>query len=474
MTITKSSVAVPDHIRDLFPIHFEPFEDYLIRDESPSFPMTWCFEWRFEGQVRRAEFELAFWEMLINEPLFWAKAEKRKGRFCWVESPHPPTMAWNDKRGEAFPDHQPQSTGIIPVDIHGGPVLRVEVDQYDQQLVLRAFAHHAATDGMGMTFFMANWLSRYANLIGDVDGVRPFSPAPSRIADRGKLNIVLPEKISFFTILRSFAKETAGWLMRRPFNLEKTVPRSPRERKQGESAGTNDVPIQLWRPLSRDFLAAYRQKAQTWGVSMNSLFVSDLFCFLKQRNQKLAIKHFTRKYLRVLIPVNLRNDFHHDIPASNILGYVFLDRLPAGCSGEKEFAEQVDREMKFIRKWSVGAMFLDGVRFFRRIPFALSYLASPRFCHSTIVFSNLGNCCSALPQERFRKEKTVRVDGLVLKHVIGSPPVRPHTPFTFGLIACGRETALIMTTRRSCYENKEAERFMNGFITFLERDVLQT
>jgi len=456
-------ISLPLNVRNLFPIPLEPFEEYLLRDESRQFPMTWVYEWRFEGRVQREYFEKAFQEAILYEPLLWARVCKKRGRYFWVLSDHPPEWQWNDHSGEVCESGDSGIIPVIPMNVMRGPVMRLEVDCYDNLLVVRCHVHHAAADGLGVARFTANWLALYANLLGDTDDdIKPFFAQPERITDRGRLNITQPEPVPFFAAVRSLVREVILWFKRRPACLERTP-----IKKNTSNNDPTEASVQLWRQLPPELGLAYREQAKSLGVSVNSLFLGDMFLFLKTWFAGNFIPLKKRRFFRILVPVNMRNEYHDNIPAANIMGYVFLDRSPDQCVNDKEFVEIIDRDIKYIRDWSIGSMFLSGVRFFRRIPFALSRLASPRFCHSTTVVSNLGAFALALPQERFRREKTIRVPGLELKQLIGAPPVRPHTPLSSGIITCGDRILITMSSERKYYEHGMAVRFLNGYVDFL-------
>ena len=464
--------SLPSNIQTLFPIPLEPFEEYLLRDESRHFPMTWVYEWRFEGCAQRDFLEKAFREVVLYEPLLWAKVCKKRGRFYWELSEKPPRWEWHDHPGKTCDLGDSGIVNIVPVNVMHGPVMRVDVDCYDNALIIRCHVHHVVSDGLGIAKLVANWLALYANMLGDTDdGLKPFFCHPERVTERGQLNVTLPEPVSFSTAVRSLVREVVNWFRRRPVCLERT----PIDKANDgfSNTETGELFPCLWRQLSPELGLAFRNRAKSLGLSVNSLFLGDVFLFLKKWSAEISLPQNKRRFFRILIPINMRNDFHKDIPASNILGYVFLDRSPEQCVNDKNFMATIDRDIQFIRDWSIGTMFLDGVRFFQRIPFALAYLASPRFCHSTTVVSNLGAFALALPQERFRREKTIRVPGLELKQLIGAPPVRPHTPITIGIITCGDRIFVNMTTEADYYRQGTADKFFNDCVDFLEQQTME-
>ncbi|MDR1385050.1 MAG: hypothetical protein LBJ67_14550 [Planctomycetaceae bacterium] len=448
----------------VFPLPLEPFEEYLLRDESPYYSMTWGYEWYFEGQVEQNAFEQSFRETLEHEPLLQAQIETRRGKFYWVPSPKPPEWIWNDYRGQTFALADSGKMKIVRLDVQKSSAMRIEADRYDNALVLRIYVHHSVADGIGVACFAANWFSRYANLLGDTDGVQPFPPEKNRIKERGQLHITLPEPVPFSQLMKSLLVEVIKWFWRRPFSLKR------KQRSASQTSSLQDLtPIQCWQSISPEMFAVYRAKAKSQNVSTNSLLLRDMFLFLRQWADEEQPESSAGKYFRILAPINMRNEFHKTIPAANILGYVFLDRAPQDCVADKKFLETIHQDMKHILYWSIGTMFLDGVRFFQKIPFALRFLASQRFCHSTTVLSNPGSFCLGLPQERFRNEKTIRVADLTLRQLVGAPPVRPHTPVAFGLISCADQMTVTMNCERSYFDSQQAERFFDGFIEFLQQ-----
>ncbi|MDR1491523.1 MAG: hypothetical protein LBT05_02200 [Planctomycetaceae bacterium] len=449
----------------IFPLPLEPFEEYLLRDESPYYSMTWGYEWHFKGQVDKNALEQAFRETLEQEPLLQSQIETRRGKSYWIPSQQPPEWIWNDYRGQTFAFAHSGKMKVVRLDVQKGSAMRIEADCYDAAFILRIYVHHSVADGIGIANFAANWFSRYANLLGDTDGVQPFPPQKERIKERGRLHITLPEPVPFSRQLKSLVVEASKWFWRRPFSLKRN-----RVSAQTHSVAFQDLtPIPCWRDISSEVFAAYRAKAKSRNVSVNSLLLRDMFLFLRQWADKERPETSAGKYFRILTPINMRNEFHKTIPTSNILGYVFLDRKPQDCNADSKFLETIHQDMKRILSWSIGAMFLDGVRFFRKIPFALGFLASRRFCHSTTVLSNPGLFCLGLPQERFQKEKTIRVADLTLWRLVGAPPVRPHTPASFGFISCADQTTITMNCERSYFESQQAEQFLDGFIEFLQQ-----
>jgi hypothetical protein len=81
--------------------------------------------------------------------------------------------------------------------------------------------------------------------------------------------------------------------------------------------------------------------------------------------------------------------------------------------------------------------------------------------------------CLGLPQERFRKEKTIRVADLTLRQLVGAPPVRPHTPVSLGFVSCGQQLVVAMNSQCHYYQSGIADRFLDGFIKFIEHTAFE-
>ncbi len=61
----------------VFPLHLTPFENYMVADDRPEYPMTFIVEFEFDGQLDPPAFEAAIDDALQRHPLLRASSNPR-------------------------------------------------------------------------------------------------------------------------------------------------------------------------------------------------------------------------------------------------------------------------------------------------------------------------------------------------------------------------------------------------------------
>ena len=456
---------------EIFPLRLSPFEEYFFVDHRPRLPMNESLVGFFSGQVDFSRLSDAFRRAAAWEPLLFATVHKSWGRFFWsppVSRPEPTLTS-----SETSQPIRTMTSGTLPldrIDLSRELPARFHVVLGPDGFLLHISVHHALADGIGLIRFLGNWFAFYAaSLRGEPDPV-PYWCEPALLKERENFHIELPEKIPFWSGLWYSLTETSRWFFCRPMNLRPVFERLKNAKKgaalsesgkllfpptpsDGRDAQAVDA-VMYWQTISAETVTRYTQNAKQNGVSVNSLLTRDLFVGLarwRERIESASEKKKTAKLrLRFLIPTNMRNAHHEKMPLCNMIGYAFLDRFCGECDRSESFLRGIDAQMREIRRWSIGQSFLDGVRFVRRFPGALRFLTSRRFCHATVVFSNTGILARMAEQPEFRAASTIFVpDGPELIRLVGSPPVRPNTPVSVGVIAHHGEMVLTFCVDQS-------------------------
>lgn len=340
--------------------------------------------------------------------------------------------------------------------------IRVRVERGNGEFAIFVSIHHAVTDGIGITRFMGSWFAVYRRFRAGRNDVADILPDPALFSARENLHFTPPEPVSFWNLVRGTATEIYKWFRRRPIPLTPLARLTPASESRrpipkndvafetlNQTVAANSppspLPVLYWMILPAAYIQYYKQHSKAEKQSVNTLILTDFYFALQQWTQKRrGDKPFGKnRYFRILIPTSLRRPEHARLPMANLLGYVFLDYPPKNSEMKQDITRQTGDMISFVQKWASGAIFLEGVRFFRRIPFLLFLITSRLFCHCSIVFSNPGMICRFLEQPEFQEKKTIRIDGeLELIHIIGVPPVRQNTPVSIGVVSCGDETAL--------------------------------
>jgi hypothetical protein len=140
-----------------------------------------------------------------------------------------------------------------------------------------------------------------------------------------------------------------------------------------------------------------------------------------------------RRWLRVLVPTDLRTRRDAELGAANILGYAFLDRRAHACGDASALLTSVSQEMRGVRLARVGHWILDGLAALDRIPGLLRLFLRPRVTLATVVFSNIGRVGVRVPGTQRDGPDEVAARCPVPLRVVGAGPLRPGTRAFFFL-----------------------------------------
>lgn len=440
-----------------FPLRLTPFERYMLVDERRGYAMTFIIDFVFAGNVDTEKFELAAQNALVLNPLLSARLHKRARLGFWKAGPAPtPAVMWVERT---------ELSHLIRrnIDLTKESPFQIRAAHVKDGLILQTATHHAVADGIGVVQFVAQLVKEYHRLmdIGANAGRRNGTGSDAqKLGGRGDFEVHLPKPISRWAILRFAAGEAVRLFSRRVRRLESS---SPMDRGDAQCMRTVRLPRSLGRSL--------QTFAKARGVSINDVVVAALFSAIRKwtnqaerRRGDASTVRSTRRWIRFVMPVNLRGRKDRRMPAANMIGYAFLDRRESDCGNGDSLLAGVAEEIDQIRRWSMAITFLDGVRLLDRVPGAL-YLATRWMQNSaTIVCSNLGDL-----QRMFRRQLGLDAEkALELRSVAGAAPVRPGTAAALGIGQVGEEICLTLsrdTKRLSIKETDDLLRMLVDCIT---------
>lgn len=140
----------------------------------------------------------------------------------------------------------------------------------------------------------------------------------------------------------------------------------------------------------------------------------------------------------MLVPINIRTDFHRTIPCANIVGYIFSDRRPVDCDRSEPFIQSIQKNIVKCKNFNSGSTFIKAIKVLGKIPGFMSMMTSDNKCHCSVILSTVGNICKSCQQEDYRQNDDIRIEHdqypLQLFRMLGAPPTRPHTPISIGVM----------------------------------------
>jgi NRPS condensation-like uncharacterized protein len=402
-----------------FPLPLSPFEEYMVKDDRPAYPMLFFVRLRFQGRIEREVFEQALRTAIDRHPLLSARIQRvGRNRHQWVlmrDTSLP--ITWSAPvNASGYP-----LTGRV--DLYMGIGLHVFViDNGDNQdLVLRI--HHACADGKGIFRFAEDLLVAYANPEGISHPESVLRPANSSLLPR-RAHYGLDSR-SWWRVLpkQIFGlRGTQRFFVRHPSPLTTHLPHAQ------DSELPDEFPAVATATLEAAEQAALRGMARQFRATTNDLLVRDLF---------LALGAFRRQYdtprgsdwLRLSIPVNLRNPSDGHMTAANIVSMVFLDCRMRDLQRPGRLLRRISAEMGRIKKYELGLTFVLIARLLHALPGAFDLMARTRRCLGTGVFSNLGRVLdeTQLPRDGHQ----LLVGNLRLYQAEFAPPFRPLSCASF-------------------------------------------
>ncbi|MBR6436530.1 MAG: hypothetical protein IKS45_08490, partial [Thermoguttaceae bacterium] len=389
--------------------------------------------WAFKGRINSDLLVEAYKRVTQHEPLFRAVLVKKNGNQYWdVDDKHlaPLTFETSEKSIE-----ENEGTRYLISMPPEERCVKIIVREFCDGVAFEIYIHHAIGDGIGVHQFFADWMKEYDLLLHGITETSAlnFHPDVNLFPRREELHFVPKEKMSFSTKVYDIYHGIAVFFAHRVLPMLK-------EDKIDKSNLSETYPM-YWRRFGKDFFLTYKAKAKSLGASVNTLMMRDMYITLRKWNEKHPVDDVPierqKRWFRMLVPINIRTDFHRTVPCANIVGYIFDDRRPVNCDRSEAFLQSIQENIAKCKKYNSGSTFNKVIRILNKIPGIMSLMTSDKQCHCSVILSSVGNICKSCQQEDYRVNDDIRIEHdqypLQLIRMLGAPPNRPHTPFSVGI-----------------------------------------
>ena len=178
--------------------------------------------------------------------------------------------------------------------------------------------------------------------------------------------------------------------------------------------------------------------AKSCNVMLNSLLLGQLYLALGDW-RKLHACHSENDWLRIILPMSIRNVSDRRLPSANRATIVQIDRRGKDAQDLEKFYQMLNREILIIRGWQLEKIFLIAIRMLSCFEPLLQRGVKNDKSRGMAVFTNLG--------EPLRKNEKTRsrvvagddeADTYLRPHefdLVG--PIRPGTPVNFSVARYG-------------------------------------
>jgi len=400
----------------LFPLSLTAFERYMQADDHPGYPMTFVIRIDLTGEFKESEFRTAHQFAVGRHPLLSSRIGYFQKQKCWLHSDYPITINGLD----TAPCEVTNEWKQIDLTKERGLKTNVVVDQ-DQIQVSFVF-HHAATDGIGALRFIGDVLGRYGQLTAKSG------------EDVPELMPITGESLIFRGQLWDPESKPSGSLWRTLYHLydfARCFPIGFKKSDLSMDRNRNRSPF-VSRTIDRKSLTQIKKTSRSFSVNPNDLYMANLFATCQEWSRQTGTLK-SRDRFRILIPISLRLPKHDQLPAANVLSYVFIHRASYEISMAQKNITSISQTMYDLMGTIDSRLFARLIQLAASVPGMLPMFVNSPFRICTAILSNVGDVKRQL-NCRFpiRKGKCV-AGSLVLDGLYGAAPIRKGTAVSMSL-----------------------------------------
>ncbi len=418
-----------------FPLPLTAFERYMVLDDRPRYPMTFQAEIEFDGVFQREVAETAMALALERHPLLRATVSGSRAWRQPLPTPEAARIRWlpwtEDTPAQAFER----------IDIAREVGIRVFIQQTTGRSRLTISAHHAAVDGGGLARFAWEFAAAYAAALAPAGTEPLWGPStPDLLRRRGAPRRAQPAAAAPAASAPVVPppREVAGFLFRPVARVRAS------KKRAGAGAGEGAAIPAVSHTFGEAEFERIRRTARAHDASVNDVFLCELFQTLAEWNAPAA-PYRSRRWMRVMVPTDLRSRGDAGLSAANVLGFAFVDRRACDCANATALLHGIRDEMRSVRATRTGHRIVDGMALVNRIPGLLRLILRLRFTLATAVFSNVGRIGVRLPDGRELGPDAFGAHLPVLRRVRAMVPLRPGT--RAGFLLTGLRDTLTLTLR---------------------------
>ncbi|QDS86007.1 acyltransferase PapA5 [Rosistilla ulvae] len=425
-----------------------PFERCMLWSDRDDYPCLCIGRVLLEGQLDRQAFESALLKTLEDHWLLRATVSDGRRKRWIVRNTVLPPIEWQQgPTGRPLPP-------APRIDLDRETGLRGVVVQDSHRVELTLQMHHACCDGAGLLRFFEDLLFHYAT---DQSGCRPATAVlpidPHRLQSRGRYGLTMPKS------LKILPRQSVGLIgalqfwRRRPAPL--SLPQTP-----GSISAKPVSPASTALAVTTEHTIELRKAARRRNVSLNELLARDFFLTLWDWQAAHGVRE-DQAWLRMMVPINMRDKSHATLPALNAVSSIFLDRRPGDVEDETQLLHSIRDEMEIIRRFELRYTFLLSLWLMQWIPGALRRSATNNGRTISVIFSNAGKL--------FRRCKLPRIDGfhhagnLKVLDIEGLAPITSQTAATLFAFEYNKRLKLNLHFDPRVINQPQAEQLLQMF-----------
>jgi NRPS condensation-like uncharacterized protein len=335
----------------------------------------------------------------------------------------------------------------------------IESDPAQGRADLRIQFHHACCDGIGIFQFLRDLLVMYHFEAAQAKGQPPLAElSADRLRLRGRTGLTQSE------LIKIAPRQAIGLIGAKEFLTRRPVPLLPHDPVGADATVPECYPNMVVHQLSVEETTNLTAKARRFGATLNDVMIRDLFLALIEFREN----HMTSQsddWLRVMIPMNIRNRFHRHISAANMVSSVFIDRRPSDVANPQSLLEGICAQMKLIKRNRLGLTFLASLQLLNWFPGGLKKQARKQQCSISCIFSNLGRVFNDVPVPAVAEQLVVA--GSTIESIEVSVPNRPYNCVSFASLTYAQRLSISLHYDPRVLSREQGGGLLRSFVRHL-------
>lgn len=393
----------------------------MLLDERPGYPMCFFIETHLSGDFSIQRLRAAVETAIERHPRLRSHTQHNEQGWLWTPSDKLPQVV----QLQCIEDRESQAIAFRPFNIRQEPGIRfIVIPEGNQQWSIVLQVHHSVCDGLAALEFLGDIWSLY------------HGNEPTEFQTHSRRKYIQTDSDNDDNPMakddHQHARQTIAFATFRPSSITSSsnTKKIPNSRKPFQSF---TLPTTLVKSL--------RQRASQSGATTNDIIVAASILTIHEWNRRQGN---AGKRIRITMPVSLRPPRDRQ-PASNQIGYAFLDRHPSQLHDPQAVITSIAEASRWIQHSGAAGMFLVVLGIFLKRTWLLRLITRLPTCFSTAVVSNIGNVQSRMRANVPKADGCTNPGGLIITNITAVPPVRPGTALSVGITAyCGQLTITTM------------------------------
>jgi hypothetical protein len=436
----------------MFPLPLTSFEEYMFRDDRPGYPTNVVLRLRFAGFLDQATFTAALDATVARHPLLRATVDPESdSRPRWLDHPDwRPVVHWNAATNQyGYPP-------TVHIDLTREPAVRVCVVDLaaGHDVVLQV--HHAVADAVGLNRFVEDLLVAYALHCGDAPpGLALVDLEPARLWRRAAPGLSFPKSLT------EAWRQVAGFSGVYRFFVHRPVPLRPSLAAIDERSPPPVLPCPTAHGFDPEETRRILAAAKARNVTVNDSLVRDLFLAVSAWRRRHGIGS-DGDWLRLAIPVNLREAGDERMPVANSVSIVFVDRQPRELDDSEHLLRNIQRQLWRAKHGQSTYTYVQALSLLRRLPGGMTPLVRANRCRATTLLSNLGRVLVGTPLPR--QDGRLVSGNVVLEGLEYVAPLRPYLHAAFTVFTYAGRLGVTMHSDPRALPDELARGLLDDFV----------